>query len=136
MWSSDSGRSKDAESAATLQDIGAILRQARESQALTCEQLAGALNMGTEQLTALEAGDLDRLPEPVFVTAMTRRVASKLHVDSDPLIQRLQTALANHSVGSWCRDTRVAFTTAHIMGVDLLSTRSQSSAGELMKRLD
>ena len=95
MWSSDSGRSKDAESAATLQDIGAILRQARESQALTCEQLAGALNMGTEQLTALEAGDLDRLPEPVFVTAMTRRVASKLHVDSDPLIQRLQTALAN-----------------------------------------
>ena len=95
MWSSDSGRSKDAESAATLQDIGAILRQARESQALTCEQLAGALNMGTEQLMALESGDLDRLPEPVFVTAMTRRVASKLHVDSDHLIQRLQTALAN-----------------------------------------
>ena len=95
MWSSDSGRNKDAESAATLQDIGAALRQARESQALTCDQLAGALNMGTEQLEALESGDLQRLPEPVFVTAMTRRVASKLNVDCDPLIQRLQTALAN-----------------------------------------
>ena len=95
MWSSDSGRNKDAESAATFQDIGAVLRQARESQGMTCDQLAGALNMGTEQLEALESGDLQRLPEPVFVTAMTRRVASKLNVDSDPLIQRLQTALAN-----------------------------------------
>ena len=97
MWSSDSGRNKDAESAATLQDIGAALRQARESQSLTCDQLAGSLNMGTEQLQALESGDLQRLPEPVFVTAMTRRVASKLHLDSDPLIQRLQTALGNPS---------------------------------------
>ena len=95
MWSSDSGRNKDAESAATFQDIGAVLRQARESQGMTCDQLAGALNMGTEQLEALESGDLQRLPEPVFVTAMTRRVASKLNVDCDPLIQRLQTALAN-----------------------------------------
>ena len=97
MWSSDSCRNKDAESAETLQDIGAALRQARESQALTCDQLAGSLNMGTEQLQALESGDLQRLPEPVFVTAMTRRVASKLHLDSDPLIQRLQTALGNPS---------------------------------------
>ena len=97
MWSKDSDRNKDSESTSTLQDIGAVLRQARESRGMTCEQLAGALNMGTEQLEALESGDLDRLPEPVFITAMTRRVASKLHVDSDSLIQRLQTALPNPS---------------------------------------
>ncbi len=97
MWSTDSDRNKDSESTSTLQDIGAVLRQARESHGMTCEQLAGALNMGTEQLAALESGDLDRLPEPVFITAMTRRVASKLHVDSDSLIQRLQTALPNPS---------------------------------------
>ena len=106
MWSSDSGRNKDAESAATLQDIGAVLRQARESQGMTCDQLAGSLNMGTEQLQALESGDLQRLPEPVFVTAMTRRVASKLNVDSDPLIQRLQTALANPGKPQDIRDRR------------------------------
>ncbi len=95
MWSSDSGQDKDAESAATLRDIGEVLRRARESQGMSCDQLAHVLNMGTEQLEALESGDCERLPEPVFITAMTRRVASKLHLDSDPLVQRLQTALAS-----------------------------------------
>ena len=93
MWPSDSNRDEDGKSLATLQEIGALLRQGREAQGLSRDQLAESLKMGSEQLQALERGDLDKLPEPVFIKAMTRRVASKLNLDCDTLIQRLQTAL-------------------------------------------
>ncbi|MAD68179.1 transcriptional regulator with a Cro/C1-type helix-turn-helix domain [Synechococcus sp. BIOS-U3-1] len=93
MWLSDSEQAKDGATISTLQEIGELLRQARVEQGLSCEQLAQSLKMGSEQLQALESGDLERLPEPVFIKAMTRRVASKLGLDDDSLISRLQDVL-------------------------------------------
>ena len=105
MWLSDSEQAKDGTTVSTLQEIGELLRQARVEQGLSCDQLAQSLKMGSEQLQALENGDLERLPEPVFIKAMTRRVASKLSLDSDSLITRLQDVLpapktANNLSGS------------------------------------
>ena len=93
MWLSDSEQAKDGATVSTLQEIGELLRQARVAQGLSCDQLAQSLKMGSEQLQALETGDLERLPEPVFIKAMTRRVASKLGLDGDSLINRLQDVL-------------------------------------------
>jgi len=94
MWLSDSEQAEDGAAVSTLQEIGELLRQARVSQGLTCDQMAQSLKMGSEQLQALETGDLERLPEPVFIKAMTRRVASKLGLDGDSLISKLQEVLA------------------------------------------
>ena len=93
MWLSDSEQAKDGATVSTLQEIGELLRQARVDQGLSCDQLAQSLKMGSEQLLALETGDLERLPEPVFIKAMTRRVASKLGLDGDSLISRLHDVL-------------------------------------------
>ena len=93
MWLSDSEQAKDGATVSTLQEIGDLLRQAREAQGLSCDQLAQSLKMGSEQLQALETGELEKLPEPVFIKAMTRRVASKLGLDGDSLISRLQDVL-------------------------------------------
>ena len=93
MWLSDSEQAKDGATVSTLQEIGELLRQARVEQGLSCDQLAQSLKMGSEQLLALETGDLERLPEPVFIKAMTRRVASKLGLDGDSLISRLHDVL-------------------------------------------
>ena len=93
MWLSDSEQAKEGATISTLQEIGELLRQARVAQGLSCDQLAQSLKMGSEQLQALETGDLERLPEPVFIKAMTRRVASKLGLDGDSLISRLQDVL-------------------------------------------
>ncbi|KZR90881.1 helix-turn-helix domain-containing protein [Synechococcus sp. MIT S9508] len=93
MSLSDSEQAKDGATFSTLQEIGDLLRQARETQGLSCDQLAQSLKMGSEQLQALETGELEKLPEPVFIKAMTRRVASKLGLDSDSLISRLQDVL-------------------------------------------
>jgi cytoskeletal protein RodZ len=93
MWLSDSEQANNEATVTTLQEIGDLLRQARTEQGLSCDQLAQSLKMGSEQLQALEKGDLERLPEPVFIKAMTRRVASKLGLDCDSLIIRLQDVL-------------------------------------------
>jgi len=77
----------------TLESVGRCLLIARQNAGLSIVQLADSLHMGHEQLDALEKGERGRLPEPVFIKAMTRRVAAKLQIDSDPLIHELSIAL-------------------------------------------
>ena len=74
--------------------IGEQLRQARLDRGLSLDELAGRLNMGQEQLRALESADLSRLPEPVFVIAQIRRVAGTLAVDVEAPIQQLRQSNA------------------------------------------
>ena len=73
-----------------LQALGQVLRQGREGQGLGLPELAERLNMGHEQLRALEEGDAGRLPEPVFVIAQARRVANSLAIDVDGPLQTLR----------------------------------------------
>jgi hypothetical protein len=72
-----------------LLELGKALQSARQAQGLTLPQLASRLNMGLEQLEALESGERQRLPEPVFVVAQARRVSGALKVDLNPLIEAL-----------------------------------------------
>jgi cytoskeletal protein RodZ len=72
-----------------LRELGTSLQSARQAQGLTLPQLASRLNMGLEQLEALESGERERLPEPVFVVAQARRVSGALKVDLNPLIEAL-----------------------------------------------
>lgn len=73
-----------------LERLGQALRDARQQQGLALTTLAAKLNMGAEQLSALETADTARLPEPVFVIAQARRVADALGTDVSPLIAALK----------------------------------------------
>ena len=85
-------RSKEHEtSGAEIEAVGEILRKRREQLGLSRADLAERLNMGVEQLQALEQGELKRLHEPVFVKAAVRRVASHLELNADSLVQQLGT---------------------------------------------
>lgn len=75
-----------------LQQLGRRLSQARKACGLTLEQHADRLNMGREQLQALEAGDREGLPEPVFVIAQARRVATSLGIQIDEEIAALRSS--------------------------------------------
>ncbi len=72
-----------------LLELGTALQSARQAQGLTLPELAAKLNMGLEQLEALESGERERLPEPVFVVAQARRVSGALKLDLNPLIEAL-----------------------------------------------
>ena len=47
------------------------------------------MHLGIEQLAALESGDRDKLPEPVFIKAMVRRLSNHLELDADALVASL-----------------------------------------------
>jgi cytoskeletal protein RodZ len=70
--------------------LATAIAQARLGSGLGVAELAKRLNMGVEQLEALESGDLDRLPEQVFVIAQARRIAQNLGVTIDGEIQALR----------------------------------------------
>ena len=94
MRSEQSADKARHETASKLVTVGSQLRSAREAAGLSSAQLADSLHMGHEQLDALEKGERDRLPEPVFIKAMTRRVAARLQIDADPLVHELSIAMA------------------------------------------
>lgn len=73
-----------------LVQLGEKLGQARRNQGLSLEELADRLRLGSEQLTALEAGDHTHLPEAVFVVAQAKRVAGALGIDVSQQISDLQ----------------------------------------------
>lgn len=73
-----------------LVDLGQRLRAARQARGLQASELADRLRIGKEQLEALEAADLARLPEPVFVIAQVRRLAGALDLDLEPQLLTLR----------------------------------------------
>ena len=78
------------EALSALRCLGQALRQGREGQGLELAVLAARLNMGAEQIQALEEADASRLPEPVFVIAQARRIASSLAINIDGPLQTLR----------------------------------------------
>ena len=72
-----------------IQKAGAFIREARQGRNISIEELATKLRIGKEQLTALENGDEDLLPEKVFIKAMIRRIAEKLQIDASFILEEL-----------------------------------------------
>ena len=84
--------SPNPEALSALRCLGQALRQGREGQGLELAVLAARLNMGAEQIQALEEADASRLPEPVFVIAQARRIASSLAINIDGPLQTLRAS--------------------------------------------
>lgn len=77
---------------------GDMLRQAREAHGLHLEVVAAALKVPPQKLAALEADDIDALPDPVFARALAASVSRALRIDPAPVLAKLpgapQAALA------------------------------------------
>ena len=73
-----------------LQKVGAFIKEGRQARNISIEELSASLRISQEQLTALEEGDEKSLPEKVFVKAMVRRIAEKLKLETDFILEELQ----------------------------------------------
>ena len=80
-----------------LIQVGALLREARKKRGFSIAEIAGSLRIGKEQLIALENGNKDLLPEPVFIRAMVRRVAERLNLDATTLVQQIQVIIPSNA---------------------------------------
>ncbi len=87
---SASGNNNQGENS-SLKRIGNFIKEARLSRNQSIEELASDLKIGAHQLEAIEEGNEEKLPEKVFVKAMIRRIAQKLKLDTEFIIDEFKT---------------------------------------------
>ncbi len=73
--------------------LGEQLRLAREQQGLSIADVAASTKFHAQQIAALEAGDLARLPSNAFVRGFVRSYAKLLQLDAAPLLAALPAAI-------------------------------------------
>ncbi len=69
-----------------LQTLGAMLRQARESQALSLEEVEAQTRIRVKYLQALETGDFSVLPSITHARGFLRNYAQFLHLDANSIV--------------------------------------------------
>lgn len=72
-----------------IKEIGGYLRQQRETRSLSVDDIAAMTRIRVPMLEALEDGDLDRLPEFIYVKGFIRRYGEALGLDGKSLADRL-----------------------------------------------
>lgn len=78
-----------------MDELGHILREARETKGLTLQEAQAETRISNRYLEALENGDYDRLPTPVHVRGFLRNYARFLGLDPQPLLDRYEYGQGN-----------------------------------------
>jgi len=84
-----------------LLEIGGILRQAREAQGQSLEHLARETLIRAKVLSSIETGDLEELPEPVYIRGLIRRYGDALDLDGETLASQFFTPATLRRRVSW-----------------------------------
>lgn len=71
-----------------MDEIGHILREARENKGLSLDDVQGKTRINVRYLTALENGQYSALPTPVHVRGFLRNYARFLGLEPQPLLDR------------------------------------------------
>jgi cytoskeletal protein RodZ len=74
-----------------LRQIGDYLRQVRETQSVSLEKVAKDTFIPLRLLNALETGEVERLPEPVYIKGFIRRYADVLELDGAEIADAFET---------------------------------------------
>ncbi|PPS41286.1 helix-turn-helix domain-containing protein [Chroococcidiopsis sp. TS-821] len=77
--------SLEQQGAEKLLEIGAQLYQARQAQALSLERVAMQTMIPRRLLKAIEAGNLEELPEPIYIQSYIKQYADALGLDGTDL---------------------------------------------------
>ena len=79
-----------------LAEIGAKLRQTRLNRQLSLEAITLQTQIPHRLLEAIELGDLDQLPEPIYVRGMIKQFADCLGLDGNAIARELPTDISPH----------------------------------------
>ncbi len=74
-----------------LAEIGAYLQQVREEKSLSLEAIAAKTMIRQSILEAIEAGQADYLPEPIYTQGFIRRFAETLGLDGQAIARGFPT---------------------------------------------
>jgi cytoskeleton protein RodZ len=88
----NTGSNQDGSLVNSSVTAGQMLRQARSDAGLHIAALAVSLRVPVKRIEALENGQMDLLPDMVFVRALTSRICQALKVDAQPILDKLPKA--------------------------------------------
>ncbi|MDH0661191.1 helix-turn-helix domain-containing protein [Pseudomonas sp. GD03858] len=86
--------------AATRQNPGDVLRQAREKRDWSQAEVARKLNLTVSSLNNLENGAFDKLPGHTFARGYIRAYAKLMDMDQAPLVEAFDQITGTHAQGS------------------------------------
>ncbi|MDF0730273.1 helix-turn-helix domain-containing protein [Pseudomonas entomophila] len=86
--------------AATRQNPGEVLRQARETRDWSQAEVARKLNLTVTSLNHLETGAFDKLPGHTFARGYIRAYAKLMDMDQAPLVEAFDQYTGTHAKGS------------------------------------
>jgi cytoskeletal protein RodZ len=78
-----------------MDELGHILREARETKGLTLAEVQDKIRINSRFLQALENSEYERLPTPVHVRGFLRNYARFLGLDPQPLLNRYELSRNN-----------------------------------------
>lgn len=73
-----------------MSSVSQILRQTRESKGITLEEVAQRTYIKLPYLSALETGDVEQLPAPVYIHGYIRQYAKLLGLNGSELVLQYQ----------------------------------------------
>lgn len=77
--------------------VGEILRRARLQYDMEIPHISARLNIRPEHLSAIEAGDISRLPGRVYAVGFVRAYANFLQLDSDKVVYLFKSQVIGHA---------------------------------------
>jgi cytoskeletal protein RodZ len=77
-----------------MSTVAQQLREAREARELTVHQVAEATKIRTDHIEALEEGNYDVFPAPVYIRGFVRTYAAHLRLDVPAVVGQLNTELS------------------------------------------
>lgn len=83
---------QDSSNGSFSETAGQMLKQARLDAGLHIAALAVSLRVPVKRIEALENGQMDLLPDMVFVRALTSSICQALKIDAQPILDKLPKA--------------------------------------------
>lgn len=80
-----------------LAEVGAYLRQCREAKGISLANAASRTHVRESILSAIETGNIEVLPEPVYIQGFLRRFAQALELDSNQVVDAFPLGQPNRS---------------------------------------
>lgn len=115
-----------------LQELGSYLRQQRLDRSLTLEQIASTTFIRLALLKALEEGQVDELPERVYVQGFVRRYGDALNLDGYALSHQISPP--QEELSPEITHELVAVPPVESMGEDLSSPSVRAEANPPKKK--
>jgi len=85
-----------------LQTIGAQIRQVREQQSMSLEEVETKTRIQARLLRAIEQGDLNQLPEPVYLKGLIKQFADAVGLEGAEYAQQFPTVSQIYNIKpSW-----------------------------------